>query len=273
MLTMVNGGNFRLDGGAMHGVVPKAIWNRLVSCDDQNRCTYTTHCLLVENAGKRILIETGNGDKFSPKLKEIYGIDHDRSIVTALKEIGVEPESIDIVILTHLHFDHAGGCTQKTSSGETVPVFRRAKHIVQRRELAAAQSPHARNRASYLADNFGPLIQENLLHVVDGEAEIDSGIRVIPTPGHTPGHQSVLLESGEEKALFLGDVIPTSVHIPLPYVMAYDLDVEATLASKQTIYDLAQTNCMLLFGHDERHGAYLAQDPKGRMTAGSWVDL
>ncbi len=272
-LTMVNGGNFRLDGGAMHGVVPKVIWNKLVSCDEHNRCTYSTNCLLVEHSGKRILIETGNGDKFPQKLKDIYGIDHDRSIVDALREIGVDPMSIDYVILTHLHFDHAGGTTTTTESGEVIPVFPRAKHILQTRELTAARARHERNRASYLPENFEPLATNNLLWLVDGETEILPGISVVPTPGHTPGHQSVLLGTGNERAMFLGDVIPTSVHIPLPYVMGYDLDVEATLASKKAIYDFASNGCLLLFGHDQHHGTRLATDPKGRPIAGQMEDL
>src|SRR5215831_871921 len=120
-LTMVNGGNFRLDGGAMHGVVPKTLWSKLVSCDGQNRCEYTTRCLLIEvpegNSVRRLLVETGNGDKFPAKLKEIYGIDHDRSIGDALREVGLEPDAIDTVVMTHMHFDHSGGTTRRTASG------------------------------------------------------------------------------------------------------------------------------------------------------------
>ena len=112
-LTMLNGGNFRLDGGAMHGVVPKTLWSKLVSCDALNRCEYATRCLLVEAAGKRVLVETGNGDKFPPKLKDIYGIDHDRAIGDALREVGLEPDDIDTVVMTHLHFDHSGGTTRR----------------------------------------------------------------------------------------------------------------------------------------------------------------
>jgi len=237
-LTMVNGGDFRLDGGAMHGVVPKPLWNQLVSCDDRNRCTYATNCLLIEIGGRRVLVETGNGDKFSPKLKELYGIDHDRSILHALAEIGVEPESIDVVVMTHLHFDHSGGATRAAGAG-LAPTFPRARHVVQRRELEAALHPHARNRASYLAENLGPLYDAGLIEAVDGEVEVVPGVRVMPTPGHTPGHQSVLIDGGGEKAVFLGDVVPTAVHVPLPWIMGYDLDVEATLASKQRLYERA----------------------------------
>lgn len=273
-LTMFNGGDFRLDGGAMHGVVPKTLWSKLVSCDEHNRCTYSTNCLLVELDGKRILVETGNGDKFPDKLKDIYGIYHDSSIEVALADAGVEPDSIDVVVLTHMHFDHIGGCTRKTNSG-IEPVFRRARHVVQKAELQAAAHPHERNKASYLTENIEPLIAAGLLDAVDGETEIVPGIHVVPTPGHSHGHQSVLIDGGDgQKALFLGDVVPTSVHIPLPWVMGYDLDVEQTLASKKRLYARAEDEkWLLLFGHDRHHGAYLDRDGRGNPIAGELVDL
>ena len=271
-LTMVNGGDFRLDGGAMHGVVPKTIWSRLVSCDDKNRCTYSTNCLLVEIAGKRVLVETGNGDKFPARERDIYGIDHDRSVEVALRELGVEPESIDVVIMTHLHFDHSGGASNRR--GE--PVFPRARHVVQRREWEAATRPHERNRASYLAENLAPL--SPLLELVDGEAEIVPGIRVVPSPGHTPGHQSVLIDGGgtgpESKALFLGDVVPTSVHVKLPFIMAYDLDVEGTLASKKRLFERAiAEEWLVLWGHDREHGGVLQLDAKGQPEVARFARL
>jgi glyoxylase-like metal-dependent hydrolase (beta-lactamase superfamily II) len=276
-LTMVNGGDFRLDGGAMHGVVPKTIWSRLVSCDDKNRVTYSTNCLLVDIGGQRVLVETGNGDKFPAKEKEIYGIEHDRSVAVALRELGVEPESIDWVIMTHLHFDHAGGTTARRG-GELVPIFPCARHVVQRREWEAATHPHERNQASYLAENFVPLAAADLIHVVDGETELIPGVRVIPTPGHTPGHQSVLIDGGGtgpgSRALFLGDVVPTSVHVRLPFIMAYDMDVEATLASKKKIFPRAiEEQWIVLWGHDRQHGGVLALDAKGQPTVERFVTL
>jgi glyoxylase-like metal-dependent hydrolase (beta-lactamase superfamily II) len=272
-LTMINGGDFRLDGGAMHGVVPKSLWSRLVSCDEHNRCTYATNCLLIESGGRRILVDTGNGDKFSPRLKEIYGIDHDRCVRDALAELGVEPESIDLVIFTHLHFDHAGGATRRTATG-VEPVFTRARHLVQRAELDAALHPHARNRASYLAENFEPLVAAGVLEAIEGEVEVAPGVRVLPTPGHSRGHQSVIVDGGDEAAIFCGDVLPTAAHIPLPWVMGYDLDVEGTLAAKQRIHEQALAGrWLVLFDHDRRHGAYLARDSRGQVVAGELVDL
>lgn len=272
-LTMVNGGDIRLDGGAMHGVVPKTLWSKLVSCDEHNRCTYATNCLLVELGGRRVLIESGNGDKFPARMKEIFGIEHDRSIAVALAELGVEPDSIDVVVLTHLHFDHVGGCTRRTGAG-VEPVFRRARHVVQRAELDAALHPHERNRASYLDENLGPLLEAGLIDPVEGELEVTPGVHVLPTPGHSRGHQSVLVDGGGERALFLGDVVPTSVHVRLPWTMAYDLDVEATLASKKGLYERALAeDWLVLFGHDRRHGAHLARDSRGEVVPGPLVDV
>lgn len=272
-LTMVNGGDFRLDGGAMHGVVPKTIWSRLVSCDQANRCTYTTHCLLVESGGKRVLVDTGNGDKLAPKLKDIYGIDHDRSVAAALADIGVEPESIDVVIMTHLHFDHCGGATRRAAGG-VEPVFNRAVHVVQQAELDAALAPHERNRASYLAENIEPLVASDLLRPVTGETEVAPGVVVVPTPGHSRGHQSVMINGGDQVALFLGDVVPTSLHVRLPFIMAYDIDVEATLATKKRLFEQAERgDWLLLFGHDRHHGARLTRNKKDQWVAGDPVDL
>ena len=266
-LTMLNGGNFRLDGGAMHGVVPKTLWSKLVSCDPLNRCEYATRCLLVEAAGKRVLVETGNGDKFSPKLKDIYGINHDRSVEHALREVGLSPDDIDFVVMTHMHFDHSGGTTRYSTSGRGLaPVFGRARHVVQKREWEDATHPHERNQASYLQENINPL--EGLLQLVDGEAEIVPGVRVIPTPGHTAGHQSVLIgawDPGAPKALFLGDVVPTAVHTKLPWVMGYDLDPARTVDTKRALFTRAvQEDWLLIWGHDKDNaGGRLGVDKDG----------
>jgi glyoxylase-like metal-dependent hydrolase (beta-lactamase superfamily II) len=270
-LTMLNGGNFRLDGGAMHGIVPKTLWSKLVSCDALNRCEYTTRCLVVEAAGKRVLVETGNGDKFSPKLKDIYGIEHDRSIEHALREVGLAPDDIDFVVLTHMHFDHSGGTTRFSTTGSGLaPVFKRARHVVQRKEWKDAVKPHERNHASYLQENIAPLAEGGgeRLWIVDGETEIVPGVRVIPTPGHTPGHQSVLIgawDPGAPKALFLGDVVPTAVHTKLPWVMGYDMDPAGTVETKRALFTRAvQEDWLLLWGHDKDHaGGRLGVDKEG----------
>ena len=274
-LRLVNGGNFRLDGGAMHGVVPKTIWSRLVSCDELNRCSYATNCLLVEGGGRRVLVETGNGDKFSPKDKEIYGIDHDRSIERNLVELGVDPASIDLVIMTHLHFDHSGGAT-KRAGGALTPVFPRARHVVQAREWHDATHPHERNRASYLAENLGPIEAAGLLHRVEGEVEVAPGVRVLPTPGHTAGHQSVVISDGRgHHVVFFGDVVPTALHLRLPFIMGYDLDVVGTLESKRALLArVEQERWLAVFGHElDRPAGYLGRDAKGNLVVAEPASL
>ena len=275
-LTILNGGNFRLDGGAMHGVVPKTLWSKLVSCDALNRCEYATRCLLVEVGGRRVLIETGNGDKFAGKLKDIYGIDHDRAIGHALAEVGLQPEDIDTVVMSHLHFDHSGGTTRQTASGAFVPVFGRARHVVQRREWEDATHPHERNRASYLQENIVPLGEAGLIDAVDGEAEIAPGVRVVPTPGHTAGHQSVLIgPPGGPRALFLGDVVPTAVHVKLPWVMSYDLEPARTVDTKRALFTRALAeDWLLVWGHDKDHAAgRLGLDKDGAFVVRELVAL
>jgi glyoxylase-like metal-dependent hydrolase (beta-lactamase superfamily II) len=275
-LTMLNGGNFRLDGGAMHGVVPKTLWSKLVSCDALNRCEYATRCLLVEVGGRRVLIETGNGDKFAGKLKDIYGIDHDRAIGHALAEVGLQPEDIDTVVMSHLHFDHSGGTTRQTAAGAFVPVFARARHVVQRREWEDATHPHERNRASYLQENIVPLGEAGLIDAVDGEAEIAPGVRVVPTPGHTAGHQSVLIgPPGGPNALFLGDVVPTAVHVKLPWVMSYDLEPARTVETKRALFTRALAeDWLLVWGHDKDHAAgRLGLDKDGAFVVRELIDL
>jgi glyoxylase-like metal-dependent hydrolase (beta-lactamase superfamily II) len=267
-VTLVNGGNFRLDGGAMHGVVPKTIWSMLVSCDELNRCEYATNCLLVDGPGFRVLIETGNGDKFPAKERRIYGIDHDLSAEKNLRALGVEPQSITHVIMTHLHFDHSGGATRRDGE-RVVPVFARARHIVQAREWQDATHPHERNAASYLQENLLPLADAKLIDEVDGEREVAPGIRVLPTPGHTRGHQSVLIDDGHgHKLLFLGDVVPTALHVRLPFIMAFDLDVVGTLESKRAILRRAlDEKWLLVFGHDpQTRAGYLGLDARGQFA-------
>jgi glyoxylase-like metal-dependent hydrolase (beta-lactamase superfamily II) len=274
-IQLVNGGNFRLDGGAMHGVVPKTIWSKLASCDDKNRCSYATNCLLVERDGRRVLIETGNGDKFSPKEKDLYGIDHDQSIVQNLAALGVPADSIDHVIMTHLHFDHSGGTTKRTDAGYA-PVFPRARHVIQAREWQDATHPHERNRASYLAENLGPIEEAGLLDRVEGEVEIAPGIRVLPTPGHTAGHQSVVISDGHgHHVVFFGDVIPTAVHLRLPFIMGYDLDVVGTLETKRALLARVEKERWLaVFGHElESPAGYLGRDAKGNFVVTEKVAL
>lgn len=261
---------FRLDGGAMHGVVPRALWAPLAPPDADNRAQYTTRCLLLEGHGRRILVETGNGDKWSAREMRTFAIEPGAGIARRLRDAGVEPDSVDTVVLTHLHFDHVGGAVWRDESGAPRPTFARARHVAQRQEISDAFHPNERTRASYRAENLDPLAAAGLLHAVDGETEIAPGLRVVPTPGHTAGHQSVLVEGeGRARLLFFGDVVPTSVHLKLPWIMAYDLAPLETLETKRRLIErAAREGWIVVWGHDvERAAARVRLDERGNGVA------
>ncbi len=229
---LLSDGTFRLDGGAMFGVVPKPLWETIHVPDERNRIRLGIDALLVVGRGRRILIESGIGGKSDAKFASIYGIERPVGLVGELAHLGVAPEAIDVVVLTHLHFDHAGGLTRR-EGGEVVPVFPRAVHVVQRAELAYAHAPPDRVRPSYLPDDFAPVEAAGLFRLADGAGEVEPGIRVVPTPGHAPHHQSVLVESGGRTLAYWGDLVPTAGHTHVPYVMGYDLEPAVTVEQKK----------------------------------------
>ena len=244
----------RLDGGAMFGVVPKPLWEKRIPADERNRIPLALRCLLVEAPHALVLIDTGVGNKESQKFTDIYGIENRGSptrLEDALAAAGFRPDDVDLVVNTHLHFDHAGGDTLRDEQGRIVPAFPRARYLVQRRELEFARLPNERVRASYLPDNYRPLVEAGLVDTLDGESLVTEGVRVLPTPGHTPFHQSVLIESRGEVACFLADVCPTSAHVPLPWIMGYDLEPLVTLETKRALWARArEEGWLLVFEHD-----------------------
>jgi len=244
----------RLDGGAMFGVVPRTLWERHIVPDEQNRIPLALRCLLIEAPNALVLVDTGVGNKESERFHERYGIQNEGSptrLEDAIRSVGFRPEDIEIVVSTHLHFDHAGGNTMRTPEGEIVPSFPSARYIVQKGELAFAYTDNERIRASYLPNNFRPLDDAGQLDLVVGETRITRGVRVLPTPGHTPHHQSVLIESEGQVACFLADVCPTSAHLPLPWIMGYDLEPLVTLGSKRWLWERAkEEEWLLVFEHD-----------------------
>jgi glyoxylase-like metal-dependent hydrolase (beta-lactamase superfamily II) len=244
----------RLDGGAMFGVVPKPLWERRIPPDERNRIPLALRCLLVETPDALVLVDTGIGNKEDERFREIYGVENPGAptrLEDAIRAAGHTPEDVDIVINTHLHFDHAGGNTVREPDGDIGPAFPRARHVVQRRELEFAGLPNERIRASYMAPNHEPITRAGLWDLVDGEAEIVPGVRVVPTPGHTPHHQSVLIGSEGQTACFLADLVPTAAHLPLPWIMGYDLEPLVTLETKRGLLDRARAeDWLLVFEHD-----------------------
>ncbi len=235
---------FKLDGGAMFGVVPKVLWSRGIESDGKNRIPMATNLLLVETDEGLLLVDTGIGDKWDEKKREIYSIE----LKNPWKEMGISPQDVKHVVLTHLHFDHAGGATY-LFEGKLKPYFGSAKYYVQRAEWEDANNPNERTKASYRREDFEPL--SDWIVLLEGEVEIVKGVKVIPTGGHTRGHQIVLVESGGEKACYLGDLVPMVNHLPLPYIMAYDNYPLDTLAQKKRVYEIAhREGWLLLFEHD-----------------------
>lgn len=243
-----------LDGGAMFGVVPKPLWERRIPADERNRIPLAMRCLLVETPDALVLIDTGVGNKEDEKFIEIYGIENAGSptrLEDAIRDAGHEPADVDVVLSTHLHFDHAGGNTVLDGDGMVRPAFPQARYYVQRGEWEFAHLDNERIRASYETHNFDPVDAASLWTFLDGPGEIVPGIDVLPTPGHTPHHQSVLLHSGGETACFLADLVPTSAHLPLPWIMGYDVEPLVTLETKRGLLPRAEAEgWLLVFEHD-----------------------
>jgi glyoxylase-like metal-dependent hydrolase (beta-lactamase superfamily II) len=249
---IVPDGGFALDGGTIFGVVPRTLWEKTDPPDDRNRVSLGLNVALVETAGQRVLIDTGMGDKWNDVERDRYRLDRSSSLLAALAALGVRPEDIDVVINTHLHFDHAGGNT-RIVDGRPVATFPKARYVVQMGEWEDATRPHERSRGSYREADFVPLAESRQFAPVQGEAEVAPGVRVVPTGGHTAYHQMVVVEGGGERLVIPSDVLPTASHIPLPYVTAYDLFPVGTLeAKRRLLHDAAENGWQVLFYHDAR---------------------
>ena len=241
-------GTFGLDGGQMFGVVPKALWEKKLSADERNRVRLGLTCLLVQTGEYNVLIETGIGDKFDAKFAEIYKIDHSSRLPDELSSHGLSLDDIDVVINTHLHFDHCGWNT-RLEGKRTVPTFSKARYFMQRAEWEHALHPTERDRASYLEEWFAPAEPQTVF--VEGSREIVPGIRVELAPGHVQDMQCVWIESEGQRACFISDLVPTRAHLPFPWIMAFDLYPMDTLASKKRLIpQLANDRVLLVFPHD-----------------------
>jgi len=243
--------SFKIDGGAMFGVVPKIIWERLVPSDEFNRVKLDLNLLLVKTEEENVLIDAGMGNALSEKHKKIYGIEKPSNLEGKLSKLNLTPEDIDLVILTHLHADHSGGVVKLDESGKKAPRFPNARHIIQIKEWNDAMSPDERTSVTYLTENFKLLKEHDLLELVDGEKEVAKGIKVKNTRGHTPGHQVVFIEDGNNKILWPGDIIPTASHLKIPYVASVDLFPLETMELKRKFLNMCINDGWLLaFDHD-----------------------
>jgi len=246
----LHGGRFYLDGGAMFGVVPKTLWEKKAPADERNRIRLAANSLLVRAAGKNIVVETGNGTKWDPKLRNIYGIQEGDPLRDSLSRAGVAAEEVGMVINTHLHFDHAGGNT-RVVDGRDVPTFPNAQYVVQRAELEHAMNPTERDRASYLADRFVPVTEAGQWRLVDGDVEIVPGISVVRIPGHNADIQAVKISGGNRAVIFVADMLPTRHHLPLAWMPGYDLYPLQTLETKRKrIAEIVEQGWIVAFGHD-----------------------
>jgi glyoxylase-like metal-dependent hydrolase (beta-lactamase superfamily II) len=243
---------FRLDGGAMFGVVPRNLWAKVAPPDPENRILMNMNCLFIEGAGEKILIDTGIGDKWSDKHRAMYGIDRQRSFDDSLKAIaGVSSSDITVVINTHLHFDHAGGNTRLDESGRVIPSFPNARYFISRTEYEHAEAPGERDRASYFADNWRPVKESGQLEMKSGDYEVIPGLRMKTYAGHNRSMQCARLETEGQTLFAFADLVPTRAHIPFAWVMGYDLyPVETVEAKKKLIPQAANEGWTCLFYHD-----------------------
>jgi glyoxylase-like metal-dependent hydrolase (beta-lactamase superfamily II) len=244
----ISDGSFRLDGGQMFGVVPKVLWEKKIPADARNRIRMSLTCLLIQTGRENLLVETGIGDKFNAKFQEIYGVDHSTTLLRGLDTLGLRPEDINIVINTHLHFDHCGWNVRRID-GKVIPTFARARYLVQRGEWEHAHSPTERDRASYIEDFFAGA--EKQTELLDGDTQIVPGVRVEVTSGHTKHLQCVRVESEGETAFFISDLVPTTSHLPYPWIMSFDLYPLETLANrKRLLPKLLEEKALVVFPHE-----------------------
>jgi glyoxylase-like metal-dependent hydrolase (beta-lactamase superfamily II) len=254
-LVPLSDGYFHLDGGAMFGVVPKPLWEKRAPADERNRIRLGLRPLVVRGE-RTMMIDAGIGDKMDAKSAGIYGLDRPRHLDQSLADAGLSADDIDIVLASHLHFDHAGGFTARNGAGDVVPRFPRARYVARRGEWDDATHPHERNRASYLAENFVPLSEAGVLELFPDDCEIAPGVRVVKSGGHTMHHQVVIIESGGRTAVFAADMIPTTAHIDDAWIMGYDLYPMDTLAFKRRfIREAIDREYLIFFEHDPRVSA------------------
>jgi len=264
-LHAVSDGMFKLDGGAMFGIVPKPVWEKVMPADDRNRIPLSLTCLLIRTGKKNVLVDTGLGEKHDPKFLDLYAVNRKWNLKHGLAELRVRNEDIDYVILSHLHFDHAGGCTMRALSGDLVPTFPNAQYIIQQGMWEEAMEPNPRTKGSYMRDDFAPLRLMGRVKFVQGDAEIVPGVWTRATGGHVRHHQCVEIQSGGRKAYYWADLMPTTAHVKPAWTMSYDLfPHEVALLREKLLQRAVAEEWVNIFEHDPNVAmAILRKDDKG----------
>ena len=261
---LLTDGEFKLDGGAMFGIVPKPLWTRERAADERNRISLACHCPLIRTGRHTILIDCGLGRKWNEKQRDVYAIDARPRLIEELAAVGVKPSDVTILIHTHLHLDHAGWNTQLNARGELEPVFVNARHVVERRELDVARHPNEIQRGTYLQENIAPIDADKGWDIFDERCEPIPGVTVFRTGGHTLGHCAVRIESGGQRALFISEMMPTTSHRNLPWIMAYDSYPLDTLEQKRAlIKECVADHTLVLMNHDATARAVRLTSPDG----------
>jgi glyoxylase-like metal-dependent hydrolase (beta-lactamase superfamily II) len=261
-------GTFRLDGGAMFGVIPKPMWERVAPADERNRITLAMNSLLIRTSGKTILVETGAGDKWDAKRRDIYAFEGKR-LLDQLAEYGVQPDDVNVVVNTHLHFDHCGWNT-RVVDGKVVPTFPNARYVVHRGQLEHARHPRERDQASYFAENYEPIAAEDRWDLASSQSDFNvvPGVDLMATTGHTTDMVCVRLSGGGQTAVFLADLVPTAAHLGWPWIMGFDLYPMMTLdAKKEWLPEIAREGWLAIFGHDAKMPAAWLRQEGGKITA------
>ncbi len=276
-LYTVETGRFKLDGGAMFGVIPKPMWEKQIPADDQNRISMAMRCLLVhsEETGRLYLIDNGSGTKFNEKLSKIYDFTYPYgNLEDSLKQHGFSPDDITDVVFSHLHFDHCGGTTRYNDSGEAELVFTNANFWVTAEHWATASNPNPRERASFLPENLEPMRRSKRMKFSKEGFSFEPGLSVVTVNGHTTGQQLPIIETGDFRMVFAADLIPTAAHVPLPWVMGYDMRAVDTLNEKKKLLEKWQAgNYLLYLEHDASHEVITLKKGKKYVEPGDSLKL